>query len=90
MAKLLLLGTGGIASHHIAEFAAIPACKIVACADALPGRASAFAAANGIAHAFDGLDAALGWGKFDAAINCTPDGVQLMACLLYTSDAADE
>ena len=81
MAKLLLLGTGGIAGHHIAEFAAIPECKIVACVDALPGRAEAFAAANGIAHAFDGLDAAIGWGKFDAAINCTPDGVHMATTL---------
>ena len=34
MPKLLLLGTGGIAGHHIAEFAAIPECRIVACVDA--------------------------------------------------------
>lgn len=72
--RILLLGTGGIAAHHVAEFAAVPECRIVACADAVPGRAEAFAAANGIAKHFDGLDAALAWGRFDAAVNATPDG----------------
>ena len=81
MPRLLLLGTGGIAGHHIAEFAAIPECKISACVDAVPGRAKTFAEANGIGRAFDGLDAALAWGKFDAAINCTPDGVHMATTL---------
>lgn len=75
MHRLLLLGTGGIASQHIEEFGKVESCKIVACADAVPGRAEAFAKANGIKHHFEGLDAALAWGKFDAAINATPDGV---------------
>lgn len=75
MHRLLLLGTGGIASHHVAEFATIPECTIVACVDRVPGRATAFAAANGIAHAFEELEEAIAWGEFDAAINCTPDGV---------------
>ena len=39
MPKLLLLGTGGIAGHHIAEFAEIPECWIVGCVDRVPGRA---------------------------------------------------
>ena len=47
----------------------------------VPGRAKAFAEANGIGRAFDGLDAALAWGKFDAAINCTPDGVHMATTL---------
>lgn len=75
MHRLLLLGTGGIASHHIAEFAGIPECVIVACVDRVPGRAVAFAAANGIARSFEELEEAIAWGEFDAAINCTPDGV---------------
>lgn len=75
MQRLLLLGTGGIAAHHVAEFAQIPGCEIVACVDRAPGRAEAFAAANGIARAFGELDEAIRWGGFDAAINCTPDGV---------------
>ncbi|MBL8579978.1 MAG: Gfo/Idh/MocA family oxidoreductase [Mesorhizobium sp.] len=74
MKKLLLLGTGGIAAHHIEEFSAIPECRIVACVDSIPGKAAAFAAANDIEHAFDSLEEAIAWGGFDAAINCTPDG----------------
>ncbi len=74
MKRLLLLGTGGIAAHHIDEFAAIPECGIVACVDRIPGKAEKFAAEKGIALPFTELDEALRWGEFDAAINCTPDG----------------
>ena len=74
MKKILLLGTGGIAGQHITEFGLVPECGIVACVDAAPGRAEKFAAANGIGRHFGSLEAALDWGKFDAAINATPDG----------------
>ena len=74
MKRLLLLGTGGIAGHHVTEFAAIPECGIVACVDQIPDRAKKFAAEKKIARHFESLDDALGWGEFDAAINCTPDG----------------
>jgi hypothetical protein len=33
MHRILLLGTGGIAGHHVEEFAKIPGCSIVACVD---------------------------------------------------------
>lgn len=75
MHRLLLLGTGGIAAHHIEEFAAVPNADIVACVDRLPGRAAAFAAANAIPAAFESLEEAIAWNGFDAAINATPDGV---------------
>ncbi|PBC21570.1 Gfo/Idh/MocA family oxidoreductase [Mesorhizobium sp. WSM4310] len=75
MHRLLLLGTGWIAGHHIEEFAKVPGCSIVACVDQLPGRAAAFAAANDIGASFESLEAAIAWGDFDAAINATPDGV---------------
>jgi predicted dehydrogenase len=72
--RLLLLGTGGIAGHHVGEFARIPSCRIVACVDQVPGRAATFAAANQIAQSFESLEDAVAWGEFDAAINATPDG----------------
>ncbi|MDR7033835.1 Gfo/Idh/MocA family oxidoreductase [Mesorhizobium sp. BE184] len=75
MHRLLLLGTGGIAGQHMTEFGLLEDCRIVACADAIPGRAQAFAEQNEIGHAFEGLETALQWGAFDAAINATPDGV---------------
>ena len=85
MQKLLLLGTGVIAAHHVAVFAAIPECEIVACVDLLPGKAEAFADANGIARPFESLDQAIGWGGFDAAINATPDGVHKATTLVLLS-----
>ncbi len=74
MQRLLLLGTGGIAGMHVEEFGKIPECEIVACVDVMPGKAKAFADANGIATFFESLGEAIAWGKFDAAINATPDG----------------
>lgn len=75
MKKLLLLGTGGISKQHLREFGLIEDCRIVACADPMPGRAEAFAAAQKLSHGFTSLDEALEWDGFDAAINATPDGV---------------
>lgn len=73
--RILLLGTGGIASQHLTEFGLVDGCRIVACADALPGRAAAFGKATGIDRAFESLDETIAWGGFDAAINATPDAV---------------
>jgi predicted dehydrogenase len=71
--RLLLLGTGNIAGHHVKEFAAIPECRFLACADPVPGRAAAFAKTHGIQHAFESLEEAIAWDGFDAAVNATPD-----------------
>ncbi len=81
MQRVLLLGTGNIARHHVQEFAAIAEADIVACADLVPGRAAAFAAEHGIAGAFQSLDQAIAWGDFDAAVNATPDGVHMLTTL---------
>jgi predicted dehydrogenase len=75
MKRLLLLGTGGIAAHHVEEFGQIPDCEIVGCVDRMPGKAEEFAAKSAIAHSFEDLAEAIRWGEFDAAVNCTPDGV---------------
>ncbi|MFC3325387.1 Gfo/Idh/MocA family protein [Mesorhizobium cantuariense] len=81
MHRLLLLGTGGIAGHHVEEFAGIAGCSIVACVDQVPGRAAAFAAASKIGDFFESLEAAIAWGQFDAAINATPDGAHMATTL---------
>ena len=73
MHRLLIVGTGSIANHHAVEFAKMDGVAIVGCADAVPGRAAAFAEKHRIARAFDDLDAAIGWGAFDAAVNATSD-----------------
>lgn len=71
--RILILGTGGIARRHAAEFAMIPGCRLVAAVDTVPGRAREFAALTGIPNSFETLEAAIEWGKFDAAVNSTPD-----------------
>jgi predicted dehydrogenase len=81
MHRLLLLGTGNIARHHVEEFAAIPEATFVACADPVPGRAATFAEKHGIDRTFASLEEAIAWGKFDAAVNATPDGVHMPTTL---------
>ena len=73
--RILILGTGGIAHRHAEHFSSIPGCRVVAAVDTNIERARTFAAEHGIAEAFTGLDEAIAWGRFDAAVNSTPDGV---------------
>ena len=71
--RLLILGTGGIAHRHAEQFGVIPGCRLVAAVDTNIERARAFADLHKIPAVFGGLDAALAWGEFDAAVNATPD-----------------
>lgn len=71
--RLLVLGTGGMARHHVENFAAIPGVQVVAGVDRRPEQLAAFCDAHGIGQRFDSLDAALAWGQFDAVTNVTPD-----------------
>lgn len=73
--RLLILGTGGMASQHAKHFGAIEGVEIVAGVDIDPIRLEAFNAAHSIPRAFPSLDAALEWGEFDAVANVTPDSV---------------
>lgn len=73
--RILILGTGSIAAKHAMEFGALAECAVVAAADSVPRRAAAYAAAHGIGRSFEGLEAALAWGAFDAVVNATPDPV---------------
>ena len=79
--RLLLLGTGHIAPHHVEEFDAIPECRFVACADLIPGRAAGFAETHGIERVFESLEEAVAWGEFDGAVNATPDAVHMPTTL---------
>ena len=71
--RVLILGTGNMASGHAKLFASDPRVEVVAAADVDSARAEAFAKKHGIAKAFGSLDEALAWGKFDAVSNVTPD-----------------
>jgi predicted dehydrogenase len=71
--RLLILGTGSMASQHVRHFGAIPGVELAGAVDVLEGRVTAFCAEHGIARAFTSLDEAIAWGEFDAAANVTPD-----------------
>ena len=71
--RLLIVGTGGMASSHALAFAKIPGVKLVGGVDVDRGRAEAFAEKYRMPVAFTSLDEAIAWGQFDAAANVTPD-----------------
>ena len=73
--RILVLGTGSIAHKHAEQFGLVPGCELVGAVDADTERARSYAALYGIPDTFEDLDSAIAWGKFDAAINATPDAV---------------
>lgn len=79
--RLLVLGTGGMADHHVTHFAAIKGVSVVAGVDTDPARLKLFCDKFGIEKRFPTLDAALAWGEFDAMTNVTPDPVHYATTL---------
>ena len=73
--RILVLGTGGMATAHASAFAQDPRCEMVGTVDVVPGRAEEFAKKFGIKKHFTDLDKAIKWGQFDAAANVTPDSI---------------
>ena len=73
--RLLILGTGGMASQHARNFSAIKDVSVVGGVDVVPDRLAAFCAEHKIANQFSSLEDALAWGGFDAVANVTPDAV---------------
>ena len=73
--RLLILGTGGMANSHAANFAAIEGVTLAGGVDVDAGRLSAFGSEHNIERQFASLDDALQWGQFDAVANVTPDRV---------------
>ena len=71
--RLLILGTGGMASSHALAFSKIRGVKLVAGVDIDRGRVDDFAAKFQMPKAFTSLEEAIAWGQFDAAANVTPD-----------------
>jgi len=71
--RLLILGTGNMASHHVAHFSAIEGVEVVGAVDVDPIRLNAFCDARSIPKRFESLEAALDWGQFDAVANVTSD-----------------
>lgn len=71
--RLVILGTGNMASSHAAHFGAIEGVDIVGAVDLDAERAQRFAQSYDIPRIFTSLDEALDWGQFDSVANVTPD-----------------
>ncbi|MCX5493889.1 Gfo/Idh/MocA family oxidoreductase [Kaistia dalseonensis] len=75
MVKILILGTGSMATNHAAAFKAAPNSSVVAAVEPDADRRAAFGKQFGIENLFPDLESAIAWGGFDAAANVTPDAV---------------
>src|ERR1700750_2479464 len=73
--RLLILGTGWMAQEHARQFGSMAGVEIVGAVDVDEKRVAEFSDSRGIANRFISLDDALAWGKFDAAVNVTPDRI---------------
>jgi predicted dehydrogenase len=73
--RVLILGTGGMASQHVKLLRQDARAEIVAACDVDASRANTFAGENKIGKSFGSLQDALTWSEFDAAMNVTPDAV---------------
>ena len=71
--RLLILGTGSMASAHAEGFSGLPGVEVAGCADVDLKRAQDFAKAHNIPEAWPSLTAALESGGYDAVTNATPD-----------------
>lgn len=73
--RVLILGTGSMATQHVLLLRQDPRTEIVAAADVDLDRAKSFIKKHEIPTAFGTLEDALDWGQFDAAMNVTPDSI---------------
>ena len=73
--RLLILGTGWMAQEHARQFGKIEGVELIAAVDVEQRRVDEFSDIYGIPNRFTSLEDALAWGKFDAAVNVTPDRV---------------
>lgn len=71
--RILILGTGGMASNHAEAFAKIEGVTLAAGIDTRPEQLKAFCDTHKIAQGFASIGEALAWGEFDAVTNVTPD-----------------
>lgn len=73
MIRLAIIGTGGMAHGHARVFQSIPGCRIVACCDILPEKASRFAEEFKIPAAYSNVDVMLDKETLDAVSVVTTD-----------------
>ncbi len=75
MIKLAVIGTGGMANGHAAEFAKIKGVTVAACCDMNLERATEFAVKHGIKAVYRDYREMLDKERPDAVTNVTPDAV---------------
>lgn len=75
MIRVLIVGTGGMASQHVEAYADMADVQVVAGVDTDPDRLSGFCKKHDIPHGFGSVFDAIAWGEFDAVSNVTPDAV---------------
>ena len=73
--RLLILGTGWMAQEHARQFGKIDGVELAGAVDVERSRVDEYSDTYGIPERFTSLEAALAWGKFDAAANVTPDRI---------------
>lgn len=73
--RLLIVGTGGMARHHVESFQAIEGVHVVGGVDPREGPRAAFLETHNIPNGFASIEEAIAWGEFDAVSNVTPDQV---------------
>jgi len=75
MIRLGIIGAGGMANGHAAEFGKIRGVKIAACCDVVAEKVQAFAKKHGIKKAYTDYGAMLEEEKLDAVTNVTNDAM---------------
>ncbi|MHB0938124.1 MAG: Gfo/Idh/MocA family protein [Armatimonadota bacterium] len=75
MIRLGIIGTGGMANGHAAEFGKMKGVKLAACCDVVAERVEAFAAKHGITRTYTDYRAMLEHEKLDAVTNVTNDAM---------------
>ncbi|MFC1607225.1 Gfo/Idh/MocA family protein [Candidatus Latescibacterota bacterium] len=73
MVRIAIIGTGSMAQTHAENFQEIRGCKIVACSDIVPGRASDFADKNDIPASYENTAGMLDCERLDCVSIVTPD-----------------
>lgn len=73
--RLAIIGTGGMASHHIEGYKTISGVEVVACCDVREEAARAFARQHGIAQVYTDVGTMFAEEELDAIDNVTPDSL---------------
>ncbi len=79
--RVLILGTGSMASVHAEAFLEMDGVEVVAGVDMRSDALKAFCDKYDIEHRFTSLEEAIAWGEFDAASNATPDSAHYATTL---------